>query len=176
MNISINKIITNQIHQKMKKLFLILVAVLAFSGGAFAQRHSTPYAGIGVTTNFRSAEVGRTGPAFTAGFRNYNRLSFISLGLGAEAFGYVIPSQRTTAGAFAIPEIGVAIGPSIFKVYPHSGFMLGYDSANKAFGWGGKEGLAFEFGRHLTIDFSTHVPRYNFYEALYAVNFIWRIF
>jgi len=160
----------------MKKLFLILVAVLAFSSGTFAQRHSTPYAGIGVTTNFRSAEVGRTGPAFTAGFRNYNRLSFISLGLGAEAFGYVIPSQRTTAGAFAIPEIGVAIGPSIFKVYPHSGFMLGYDSANNAFGWGGKEGLAFEFGRHLTIDFSTYVPRYNFYEALYAVNFIWRIF
>lgn len=160
----------------MKKAFLILITVLAFSSGAFAQRHNTPFAGIGVATNFRSAEVGRTGPALTAGFRNYNRHSFISLGLGAEAFGYVIPSQRTTVGVFAIPEIGVAIGPSIFKFYPHSGFMLGYDSANNAFGWGGKEGLAFEIGRHVTIDFSAYVPRYNFHEALYAVNFIWRFF
>lgn len=160
----------------MKKAFLILITVLAFSSGAFAQRHSTPFAGIGVATNFRSAEVGRTGPALTAGFRNYNRLSFISLGLGAEAFGYVIPSQQTTVGAFAIPEIGVAIGPSVFKFYPHSGFMLGYDSANNSFGWGGKQGLAFEIGRHVTIDFSAYVPRYNFHEALYAVNFIWRFF
>ena len=160
----------------MKKLFLVLIAVIAFSSGAFAQRHSTPYAGIGVTTNFRNAAEGRTGPAFTLGFRNYNRNSFISFAVGAEAFGYVIPSQQTTMGIFGIPEIGVAIGPSVFKVYPHSGFMLGYDSANKAFGWGGKEGLAFEFGRHVTIDFSTYVPRYKFSEALYAVNFIWRFF
>ena len=160
----------------MKKLFLILIVVIAFSSGAFAQRHSTPYAGIGVTTNFRNAAEGRTGPAFTLGFRNYNRNSFISFAVGAEAFGYVIPSQQTTMGIFGIPEIGVAIGPSVFKVYPHSGFMLGYDSANTAFGWGGKEGLAFEFGRHVTIDFSTYVPRYRFSEALYAVNFIWRFF
>lgn len=160
----------------MKKLFLILIAVLAFSCGAFAQRLSVPYAGIGVASNFRSAEVGRTGPAISAGFRNYNRNSFISLGLGAEALCYVIPSQQTTVGIFGIPEIGLAIGPNFFKIYPHSGFMLGYDSINKAFGWGGKEGLAFEFGRHVTIDFSTYVPRYNFYEALYAVNFIWRFF
>jgi len=160
----------------MKKVFLILIAVLAFSGGAFAQRHNTPFVGIGVTTNFRSAEAGRTGPSITAGFRNYNRHSFLSLGVGAEALCYVIPSQQTTVGAFAIPEIGLAIGPGVFKIYPHSGFMLGYDSANNVFGWGGKEGLAFEFGRHVTIDFSTYVPRYNFYEALYAVNFIWRFF
>ena len=160
----------------MKKVFLILIAVFALSSGAFAQRHFVPYAGIGVATNFRSSEEGRTGPAFTAGFRNYNRHSFISLGLGAEAFGYVIPSQRTTMGAFGIPEIGLAIGPDFFKVYPHSGFMLGYDSANNVFGWGGKEGIAFEFGRHVTVDFSTYVPRYNFHEALYAVNFIWRFF
>ena len=160
----------------MKKVFLILIAVIAFSCGAFAQRHNTPYAGIGVATNFKKGELSRTGPALTAGFRNYNRHSFISLGLGAEAFCYVIPSQPTTVGAFGIPEIGLAIGPSIFKVYPHSGFMLGYDSANRAFGWGGKEGLAFEFGSHVTIDLSTYVPRFNFREALYAVNFIWRFF
>lgn len=160
----------------MKKIFLILIAVLAISCSAFAQRYSVPYAGIGVATNFRSAEIGRTGPDFTIGFRNYNRHAFLSLGVGAEAFCYFIPSQRTTVGVFGIPEIGLAIGPSFFQVYPHSGFMLGYDSINKAFGWGGKEGLAFEFGRHVTIDFSTYVPKYNFREALYAVNFIWRFY
>ena len=159
----------------MKKVFLILIAALALSVGAFAQRHSVPYAGIGVASNFRSAEEGRTGPALTVGFRNYNRHAFISLAVGAEAFGYYIPSRWATAvGMFGIPEIGVAIGPDFFKVHPHTGFMLGYDSMNDIFGWGGKNGLAFEFGRHVTIDFSTYVPRYNFYEALYAVNFIWR--
>lgn len=154
-----------------------MIASLALSVGAFAQRYNVPYAGIGVATNFRSAEVGRTGPALTLGFRNYNRHSFISFAAGAEVLGYFIPSRATsTVGIFGIPEIGVAIGPSIFKVYPHTGFMLGYDSNVKAFGWGGKEGVAFEIGRHVTIDFSTYVPKFNFNEALYAVNFIWRFF
>ena len=161
----------------MKKVFLILIAVLAFSGGAFAQRHNTPFVGIGMATNFRSAEEGKTGPALTVGFRNYNRHSFLSFAVGAEALGYYIPSSTQSAvGGFAIPEIGLAIGPDFFKVYPHSGFMLGYDSVDNAFGWGGKEGLAFEFGRHVTIDFSVYVPKYNFREALYAFNFIWRFF
>lgn len=159
----------------MKKAILVLAATLAISIGAFAQRHNVPYAGIGVASNFRSAEEGRTGPALTLGFRNYNRHSFISFGVGAEAFGYYIPSLTASAlGAFAIPEIGVAIGPSVFQVYFHSGFMLGYDSIDKAFGWGGKEGVSFNAGRHVTIDFSTYVPKYNFHAALYAVNLIWR--
>lgn len=166
----------------MKKTILIMIAILALSVGAFAQRQNVPFAGIGVATNFRSAEDGRTGPALTAGFRNYNRGSFVSFAAGAEAFGFVIPAKANTSfGVFAVPEIGVAIGPSIFKVYPHTGFMIGYDSAgkdangnSKGFGWGGKDGIAFEFGRHVTIDFSTYVPRYRFSEALYAVNFIWR--
>ncbi len=161
----------------MKKLFLILIAALAFSSGAFAQRHSTPYAGIGVASNFRSAEEGRTGPAVSVGFRNYNREAILSFGVGAEALFYYIPSStRSTWGIFAIPEIGLAIGPDFFKVYPHTGFMLGYDSADNVFGWGGKEGIAFDFGRHFTVDFSTYVPRYNFNEALFAVNFVWRFF
>jgi hypothetical protein len=161
----------------MKKALLIVIASLALSVGAFAQRYSVPYAGVGLATNFRSADEGMTGPALTIGFRNYNRHSFISFAAGAEVLGYYIPSRTASAfGVFGIPEIGVAIGPSIFKVYPHSGFMLGYDSIDKAFGWGGKEGVAFEFGRHVTIDFSTYVPKFNFNEALYAINFIWRFF
>lgn len=159
----------------MKKALLLLIAALTLSVGAFAQRHTVPYAGIGVISNFKSAGEGMTGPALTVGFRNYNRNAFISVGVGAEAFGYYIPSKQvSTFGAFGIPEIGIAIGLDVFKVYLHSGFMLGYDNMNKAFGWGGKDGIAFEFGRHVTIDLSTYIPKYRFREALYAVNFIWR--
>lgn len=159
----------------MKKVLFVLIAAFALSTGAFAQRFNVPYAGIGAASNFRSAGEGMTGPTITAGFRNYNRHSFVSFTAGAEAFGYYIPSRTVTAiGGFAIPEIGVTIGPDFFKAYPHTGIMLGYDTAERVFGWGGKEGLAFEFGRHVTVDFSTYVPRYDFHEALYAVNFIWR--
>lgn len=166
----------------MKKVLLVLVAVLAISAGAFAQRQSDPYVGIGLATNFRSAEEGKTGPAISAGFRNYNRGSFLSVGYGAELFGYYVPSKQASSfGAFANPEIGLAIGPSIFKVYLHTGFMLGYDTSvlnnlgnNGAFGWGGKNGVSFDFGRLITLDFSTYVPRYKFADALYGVNLIVR--
>ncbi len=167
----------------MKKVLLVLIAALAFSCDAYAQRHTVAFLGIGVATNFRSAEEGKTGPALTVGFRNYNRDALISAGVGAEAFGDYIPSKtKSVFGAFAIPEIGLAIGPSFFKVYPHTGIMIGYDSAvthaesekTGGFGWGGKDGIAFEFGRHVTLDFSAYVPRYRFREALYAFNFIWR--
>lgn len=161
----------------MKKVILVLFVALAFSCGAYAQRHNTVFAGIGAASNLRSAGEGKTGPVFTAGFRNYNRNAILSFAAGAEALVYYIPSKTQSAfGAFAIPEIGLAIGPSFFKVYPHTGIMLGYDTADNAFGWGGKDGLAFEFGRHVTIDFSLYVPKYNFNETLYAVNFIWRFF
>lgn len=177
-----NKFIINQIIIIMKKLVLVLIAAFAFSIGAYAQRESVPYVGIGVATNFRSAEEGRTGPALAIGLRNYNRDSFLSFTYGAEAFGYYIPSktQQSTFGIFANPEIGLAIGPSIFKVFLHTGFMLGYDNATnidgekRGLGWGGKDGLAFDIGRFVTVDFSTYVPRYNFNEALYAASLIVR--
>jgi hypothetical protein len=161
----------------MKKLFLILIAVLAFSGSVFAQRHTTPFVGIGIATNFRGAEEGRVGPTLTVGFRNYNRNFPLSVAVGAEAFGYYIPSKSTpSGGAFGIPEIGLSIGPNFFKVHPHTGFMLGYDSIINNFAWGGKDGIAFEFGRHVTIDFSAYLPRYRFHDALYSFNFIWRFY
>lgn len=167
----------------MKKALLVLIAVFALSIGAYAQRQSACYIGVGMATNFRSATEGKTGPAVAAGFRNYNRDSFLSLGYGAELFGYYIPSRTKSAiGAFANPEIGLAIGPSIFKVYPHTGFMLGYDSAalnangeKQGFGWGGKDGIAFDFGRFITIDFSAYVPKYHFSEALYVTSIILRL-
>jgi len=167
----------------MKKALLVLIAAFALSIGAYAQRQSACYIGAGIATNFRSAAEGKTGPALAAGFRNYNRDVFVSIAYGAELFGYYIPSQTQSAiGIFANPEIGVAIGPKIFKIYPHTGFMLGYDSATfnadggkKSFGWGGKSGLAFDFGRFVTIDFSTYIPRYNFDEALYAASLIIRL-
>ena len=160
----------------MKKTILILAAVFAICVGASAQRHSVPYAGVGVISNFND----KTGVGITAGFRNYNRNSFISVAVGAEAHGYFIPTSKNHSnsskqfGVFGIPEIGVAIGPSVFKFYPHTGLMFGYDSFNSGFYWGGKNGLALDIGRHVTIDFSTYAPRYNFTAATYAVNFIWR--
>ena len=166
----------------MKKVLLVLIAALAFSCGAYAQRHNTGYAGIGIASNLRSAEEGLTGPTLTGGFRNYNRYSPVSFTAGAEGFFYYIPSRSINAiGAFAIPEIGLAIGAPFFKVFFHSGVMIGYDSAatnsageKQGFVWGGKDGLAFEFGQHVTLDFSVYVPHYNFNKTLFAVNFIWR--
>jgi len=160
----------------MKKIVLVLVAVFAICVSASAQRRSVPYAGVGVITNFNV----KTGVGATFGFRNYNRNSFISLGLGGEAHGYFIPVSKnfpaphSQLGVFGIPEIGVAIGPDFFKVYPHTGLMFGYDSYYHGFHWGGKNGLAFDFGKHFTLDFSTYAPRYNYAAATYAVNFIWR--
>lgn len=167
----------------MKKALLVLIAAFALSIGAYAQRQPACYIGVGVATNLRSATEGKTGPAVAVGFRNYNRDMFLSFGYGAELFGYYIPSKTKSAfGAFANPEIGLAIGPRIFKVYPHTGFMLGYDSAalnangeKQGFGWGGKDGIAFDFGRFLTIDFSAYVPKYQFREALYAASIIVRL-
>lgn len=159
----------------MKRVILVLIAILTLSAGAFAQRRSVPYSGIGLVTNFRSADSGRTGPALLAGFRNYNRNSFITFGGGAEVLGYFVPSRpRSEFGVFVVPEIGLGIGPSFFKVYPHTGVMLGYNNWEGSFGWGGKDGIAFDIGRHFTVDVSTYLPRYKFSSALYAVNFIWR--
>jgi hypothetical protein len=155
----------------MKKTILVLVAVFALCVSASAQRRSVPYAGIGVMSNFHNA----TGVGLSGGVRNYNRYSFISFGLSAELLGYAIPNPTAAQfGVFAVPEVGVAIGPSVFKVYPHSGFMFGFDSFSRGFHWGGKNGVALDFGRHITVDFSTYVPRYNFTAASYAVNVIWR--
>ena len=155
----------------MKKTILVLVAALAMSVSAFAQRESVPYVGIGVISDFSHT----AGGGLTVGFRNYNRHAFVSFGIGAEAFGFYVPYDHSSQlGIFGIPEIGVAIGPEFFKVYPHSGMMFGYNSYTGTINWGGKNGMAFEFGRHLTVDFSTYAPNYNYYHAIYAANFIWR--
>ena len=153
----------------MKKLILVLVAAVAFCFSASAERTSVPYAGLCVTSNF--ADI--TGPGMVVGFRNYNRNSFISVGIGGEAYSYYIPSVNQF-GAFAVPEIGLAIGFKGFKLYPHTGLMAGYDTKNAGFSWGGKDGLAFDFGKNFTLDFSTYVPGYRFSAATYTVGLIWR--
>ena len=160
----------------MKKIVLILVAIFAICVSASAQRRSVPYGGIGVISNFDD----KTGAGATVGFRNYNINSFVSVGLGGEAHGYFIPASKNHEntvdqfGVFGIPEIGVAIGPNFFKVYPHTALMFGYDSYNQGFYWGGKNGLAFDFGKHFTLDFSTYAPKYNYSAVTYAINFFWR--
>lgn len=148
-----------------------MIAAVALTVSASAQKRETvPYAGVSFLTNFEEF-----GGGASFGFRNYNRNAFISVGVGAEAFGYIIPASREW-GAFAAPEIGVAIGPKWFKFYPHTGVMFGYTSQATGFGWGGKNGTAFDFGKCFTLDFSVMTPSYNFSEknSTYAVSLIFR--
>lgn len=153
----------------MKKLVVVLIAALLMSVSAFAQRQSVSYAGLSLVSNLSD----KTGAGVSFGMRNYNRQAFISFTYGGEAYAYIIPSNMQY-GAFAVPEIGVAIGPKGFKVFPHTGLMFGYDSGANGFHWGGKDGLAFDFGKSFTVDFSTYLPRYSFDAVTYAVSFIWR--
>ena len=153
----------------MKKLVVVLIAVLLICASASAQRRTVSYAGAGLVSNL-SDMVG-AGASF--GVRNYNRQAFVSFTYGAEAYAYIIPSDMQY-GVFAVPEIGVAIGPKGFKVFPHTGLMFGYDSGANGFHWGGKDGLAFDFGKNFTVDFSTYIPRYSFDTVTYAVSIIWR--
>lgn len=155
----------------MKKIIVLLIAAVALTVSASAQKRETvPYAGVSFLTNFEEF-----GGGASFGFRNYNRNAFVSVGVGAEAFGYIIPASREW-GAFAAPEIGVAIGPKWFKFYPHTGVMFGYTSQATGFGWGGKNGTAFDFGKCFTLDFSVMTPSYNFSEknSTYAVSLIFR--
>lgn len=155
----------------MKKIIVLLIAAVALTVSASAQKRETvPYAGVSFLTNFEEF-----GGGASFGFRNYNRNAFISVGVGAEAFGYIIPASREW-GAFAAPEIGVAIGPKWFKFYPHTGVMFGYSSQAPGFGWGGKNGTAFDFGKCFTLDFSVMTPSYNFSDenSTYAVSLIFR--
>ncbi len=155
----------------MKKIIVLLIAAVALTVSASAQKRETvPYAGVSFLTNFEEF-----GGGASFGFRNYNRNAFVSVGVGAEAFGYIIPASREW-GAFAAPEIGVAIGPKWFKFYPHTGVMFGYSSQATGFGWGGKNGTAFDFGKCFTLDFSVMTPSYNFSEknSTYAVSLIFR--
>ena len=154
----------------MKKIFVILIAVCALSISASAQkRASVPYAGLSLVTNL----IDDYGPGASFGIRNYNRNAFVSFGVGGEAFAYYIPVDKQF-GVFGVPEIGVAIGPKGFKLYPHTGLMFGYDSETAKFAWGGKDGLSFDFGKNFTLDFSTYLPNYNFLAATYAIGLIWK--
>ena len=156
----------------MKKL-LIVLALLCFAVSANAQRMNVQYGQAGVVLHVDDVYNLYPGLDLAYGFRNYNRNAFVSFAYGAEAFGYWLPSgPGRSIGLYGIPQIGVAIGPSNFKVYPHSGFMAGYSSSVGRFNTGSNGGLAFEFGKNVTLDFSAY---YIFGHAwTTAVNFIWR--
>ena len=165
----------------MKKFFVIIAAALAFSLSASAQREFVPYANLGVTTRVNGFFESFAHPGGDAafGFRNYNQGAFVSFAYGAEAFATVTPmTDQTLFGAYAVPQIGVVIGPRNFKVYPHTGFMAGYNNELARFNVGFKDGLAFDFGDHITLDFSTYHfigDSFVLYDTwISAVNFIWR--
>ena len=98
----------------MKKIILIALAILALSVSASAERRNVPYASLGVTTKvdglFSSFANPGAGAAF--GFRNYNQDAFVSFTYGAEAWTGVTPiSDGVLWSIYAIPQVGVAIGP-----------------------------------------------------------------
>ena len=153
-------------------MFIVIACmVLAMSANVSAQkRQSVPYASIGALANFSASNYG-VGVGF--GFRNYNREAFVSFAPSIELLGYFFPADKVF-GAFINPEIGVAIGPRGFKIYPHTGFMLGYDNQTSTFAWGGKNGFALDFGKHFTIDFVTYIPKYDFKATTVGTNLVWR--
>ena len=158
----------------MKKIIIAILLCAAVTVSASAQRKYVPYVGAGVSGQILSSFT-NVGGDFSVGFRNYNRRAFVSFGAGAEAMAYIVPNfdeSGTAFGIYAIPELGLAIGPSGFKLYPHSGLMMGYASNSGKFGLGIKDGLALDFGRHFTLDFSGY---YTFNDIwTLALNFIWR--
>ena len=165
----------------MKKFFVIIAAALAFSLTASAQREFVPYVNLGVTTRVNGffGSIAHPGGDLSVGFRNYNQDAFVSFAYGAEAFATVTPTNdKALFGAYAIPFIGVAIGPHGFKVFPHSGFMAGYNNELGRFNVGTKSGMAFDIGDHITLD----LVNYQFIGEnwifnttwISAVNFIWR--
>lgn len=157
----------------MKKFLVIAAAMLLVCISAQAQRESVKYGSAGVITHINDTHDLHPGIGLAYGFRNYNRDAFVSFAYGAEAFGFWLPSASyRSVGIYAIPQIGVAIGPSGFKVYPHTGFMAGYSTDYGRFNTGSNSGIAIEFGEHIGIDFSAY---YIFGQAwTTAVNFVWR--
>lgn len=160
----------------MKKVLAVITLALALCMSANAQRESVKYASIGVTGRWLDKAFSDPGMGVAFGFRNYNQDAFVSFSYGAEAYGYWIPRYSGGSmayGAYAIPEVGVAIGPRIFKWHPHAGVMLGYGFEGSGFTLGWKSGSSFDIGNHLTLDFSTYKP-FNYNPWTIAANLLWR--
>ena len=155
----------------MKKLLIVFAAILAFCLSANAQRQYIDYATAGVIMHV--TDDLHPGIDLAYGFRNYNRNAIVSFAYGAEAMAYWLPSStKSSVGIYAIPQIGVVIGPKNFKVYPHTGFMAGYSTYVGRFNTGSNVGLAFDFGKNATVDFSGY---YIFGQAWSTtINFTWR--
>jgi hypothetical protein len=159
----------------MKKILLIIVATLALGISASAQREFVPYASLGVSSRVDGFfdNIAHPGAAINIGFRNYNQDAFVSFSYGAEVFTNVTPlSSGALFGIYAIPQIGVAIGPSVFKVHPYSGFMMGYNNEINSFGIGLKNGLSFDISDHITLDFASYYPFTSTWIS--AIGFLWR--
>ena len=159
----------------MKKfIILIAVAVLALSvsDSAFAQkkRQTVTYASLSALAN---ASTQDWGVGLAVGLRNYNRNSFVSFAPSLEVFGDLFPKDKVW-GAFLVPELGCAIGPAGFKLYPHSGFILGYTNQTNKFAWGSKHGFGLDFGKHFSLDFSMYAPEFNYTTRIWTSGITWR--
>ncbi|MBO4476310.1 MAG: hypothetical protein J5737_06285 [Bacteroidales bacterium] len=161
----------------MKKIFLIAAAILALAVSANAQRKNVVYATLGVTSKVDGvfASFAHPGADAAFGFRNYNQGAFVSFTYGAEAWASVTPvGEGVEWGVYAIPQIGVAIGPKGFKWHPYAGLMAGYNNYAARFNVGSKQGMAFDIGNHITVDLATYLPNTWQGTWLTAVNFTYR--
>ncbi len=161
----------------MKKIILITLAIFAITASASAERRNVPYASLGVTTKVDGlfASFAHPGAGAAFGFRNYNQDAFVSFTYGAEAWTSLTPIRDGVLwGAYAVPQIGVAIGPRGFKWHPYAGFMAGYNNETQRFNVGSKQGMSFDFGNHVSLDFATYIPNSWVGTWVTAVNIIYR--
>ena len=159
----------------MKKILLVIAAALALSISASAQREFVPYASLGVSTRVNDffGSIAHPGAAIAVGFRNYNQDSFVSFTYGGEVYTNITPlSNGVMFGAYAIPQIGVTIGPRAFKVHPYVGSMMGYSNEINAFSIGIKDGFSLDISDHITLDFAAYYTFATTWTS--AINFIWR--
>ena len=156
----------------MKKFFTVAAAFLMVCFCASAQRGFYQYASAGIT-GIDGDVFDNPGICAAYGTRNYNPDAFVSFVYGGELFGTFVPLRHIPKGfaLFAVPEIGMTLGPRGIKGFLHAGPMFGYNTVAHAVGMGGKSGVAIDIGEHIGLDVSGYFQKGI---RIAACSVIWR--